>query len=563
MRKYLFKNKFFFICTVIISILSSTINVGMAYVFKFILDIISNGDVNKFPVIVFTFLGYLVVMSAIRVFEGIVKANYIKKSMSCLKQDLFSKILKKDIVDFNEVNSGKYISILSNDMTMIENDYFNSIFEIIKVIWGFLLATVSMFILSKEITIVVILFGVLSLFMPKLFSKKISNSKMKYSDSLERFTIKIKDVFLGFDVIKSFNVEEKMLNEYSAWNDDVNMKKFKFSIWKSIIEGLSIFISMGIFGAVIVIGSYFTIKGYITVSTMLACVQLCNNVANPIGNILEILNNIKSLKNISKKIMTIINATDDTTVYKEKDIFEDKIQIENLTFSYNGNKNVLKNINYTFEKGKKYAIVGESGCGKSTLIKILLKYYKGYSGRIIFDNETINNISTESLYKLESMIHQNVFIFDSTLEGNISLFKDYNKEKVNEAIKISGLENVVNKIDGGLKGTVGENGKVLSGGEKQRLAIARAILKETPIIYLDEATSALDSLTSYDIEKTILSMEEKTAIVITHKFNEEILRMYDEIIVLKQGEIEETGDFEQLISKHGYFYNMYNIGRVV
>ena len=562
MRKYLFKNKFFFMCTVIISILSSTINVGMAYVFKFILDIISNGDVNKFQMIVLIFLGYLVVMSAIRVFEGIVKANYIKKSMSCLKQDLFSKILKKDIVDFNEVNSGKYISVLSNDMTMIENDYFNSIFEIIKVIWGFLLATVSMFILSKEITIVVILFGVLSLIMSKLFSKKISNSKMRYSDSLEKFTIKVKDVFLGFDVIKSFNVEEKILNEYSAWNNDVNMRKFKFSVLQSIIEGLSIFISMGIFGAVIVIGAYFTMKNYITVSTMLACVQLCNNVANPIGNILEILNNIKSLKNISKKIMTIINAKDDTTKCKDKYVFEDKIQIENLTFSYDGSKNVLKNINYIFEKGKKYAIVGESGCGKSTLIKILLKYYKKYSGKVILDNEIINNINTKSLYKLESMIHQNVFIFDSTLEENIALFKDYDKKKVNEAIKISGLENVVNKIDGGLKGTVGENGKVLSGGEKQRLAIARAILKETPIIYLDEATSALDSLTSYDIEKTILSMEEKTAIVITHKFNEEILRMYDEIIVLKQGAIEETGDFEHLISKHGYFYNMKNIGRV-
>ncbi|WP_415340233.1 ATP-binding cassette domain-containing protein, partial [Clostridium perfringens] len=200
-----------------------------------------------------------------------------------------------------------------------------------------------------------------------------------------------------------------------------------------------------------------------------------------------------------------------------------------------------------------------SGSGKSTIIKLLLNYYNDFDGEITIDNISSKDIKPSSLYKMISIIHQNVFMFDGSIKDNITLFENFDELKVEEAIKFSGLNSLVNSLDNGYNSSVGENGQNISGGEKQRIAIARSIIRKTPILVLDEATSSLDNETGYNIENSILSIPKLTCLVITHKLIKDLLIKYDGIIVIQNGTVVEFGNFDELIDMKGYFYSLYNI----
>ena len=298
-------------------------------------------------------------------------------------------------------------------------------------------------------------------------------------------------------------------------------------------------------------------KGEISVGTSIIIIQLSTHIVGPVKTSISLINQIKSVSLIADKIDEILyNSCDDiedTSLPK----FENNIEVKNLNFSYTLDRKALNNINLTFEKNKKYAIVGESGCGKSTLIKLLMRYYKDYEGDILIDNNNINNIFSSDLYKNMSMIQQNVFMFDDTIKENIKLFANYSDDEVLNICNRVGLSNLISSLPDGINSNVGENGNKLSGGEKQRISIARSLINNTKILILDESTSALDNETAYNLEKSLLSMGDLTLIVVTHKLIKNILLNYDEIIVMKNGLVIEKGSFDYLISLKGYFYSLY------
>jgi len=215
------------------------------------------------------------------------------------------------------------------------------------------------------------------------------------------------------------------------------------------------------------------------------------------------------------------------------------------------------------KKGGKYALVGTSGAGKSTILKLLLKQYENYEGKILLDGIELRQIDKKDLFKIITLLHQNVFIFDGTVKDNITLSNDkYTDEEVIRAAKIAGLGPLLEKLPEGIYSDVGEGGKLLSGGERQRIAVARSIITNASILALDEATAALDNETAYLIEKTILEMKDITAIVVTHRLWSELLKKYDEIIVLKDGKVIESGKFDELLDRKGYFYSLFNIEKL-
>ncbi|WP_454055470.1 ATP-binding cassette domain-containing protein [Clostridium sp. Marseille-Q7071] len=227
---------------------------------------------------------------------------------------------------------------------------------------------------------------------------------------------------------------------------------------------------------------------------------------------------------------------------------------------YEDERKVLDNITFTLKKGGKYTLVGKSGSGKSTLAKLLLKYYNDYEGTIAIDNNDIKDISFNSLYNNISIIQQDIFMFDASIRENITLFNNYSTDEIYNSIDKSGLKDFIDILPNKAESYIGENGSFISGGEKQRISIARSIIRNTPIIILDEATSSLDKETSYNIEKTLLDIEDLTVIFITHKLSEDLLNSCDEIIVMDDGKIVEEGTYLQLLKNRNYFYNLYNVG---
>ena len=230
-----------------------------------------------------------------------------------------------------------------------------------------------------------------------------------------------------------------------------------------------------------------------------------------------------------------------------------------MSFGYSENELILKNINTSFEKGKKYAIVGSSGSGKSSLLNLILKSNTTYQGEIQFDSHELRLIATECIYDIISYIQQNVFIFDDTIENNIKMYKDFEDSLVEEVIEQVGLSDLVSER--GQAYHCGEGGSNLSGGEKQRLSIARGLIRGSNILLMDEGTAALDNKIAYEIEKSVLDIEGLTCIVITHKMTADLLNQYDKIIVLANKTIVEEGDFKTLMELNGIFSSFFNMSQ--
>lgn len=555
--KYLFKYKLLFFTRVLTISLAALSVICFDFMMGFIVDIFSNGETEKFVPIILASIFLIILLFVTECVDGYVMSSYIKNTVNYLRCDIFTKILNKDMKDFSLDNSGKYISILYNDIKIIEDSLLNNIFLVISSFISFIISLLFLFSISPSIVIFIVIFGILGFVIPNALSKKLIIEKNNYSHNLEEITSVTKDLFSGFEVIKGFNIGSKINTIFKNSSNTVESTKKKCSILESIIKGFSLSFSVTVYLGVLILGGYLMYKGEISVGTAIIIIQLSTHIVGPVKTSISLINQIKSVSLIADKIDEILYDSCEDIEEVSLPKFENSIEIKNLDFSYTNDRKALNNINLTFEKNKKYAIVGESGCGKSTLIKLLMRYYKDYNGDILIDNKDIHKIFSNDLYKNMSMIQQNVFMFDDSIKENIKLFANYSDEEVLSICDRSGLSNLISRLPDGINSLVGENGNKLSGGEKQRIAIARSLINNTKILILDESTSALDNETAYNLESSLLSINDLTLIVVTHKLIKNILLNYDEIIVMKDGMVIEKGSFDYLISLKGYFYSLY------
>ncbi|MCR2044124.1 ABC transporter ATP-binding protein [Anaerosalibacter massiliensis] len=558
MKKYLYSNKKLFISSIVLSIFVVLSDIGIAFIFKRIFNFAHEGTIIQFKRLVLFSLVFVSITYIISFLQQNFQARYIKNTSVRLRQDVFKKIINKDILNFSGKNSANYISILMNDLKIIQEDYFNSIFDIISNIFRFVLSAWAILYINVRISICIFIIVILSIYLPLLFSKKISNCKKGYSDSLSKYTIKIKDILSGFQIIKSFNIEEKIIDEHSKYNKNVEDNNYKYKKITIVADIMSNIMGFALFFTSLIVGIHLVISKKLTVGELIAITQLMNNIKFPIITISSKFNILKGSKPIIDKIEKILNSEKSSDKLIEKNEFNDNIFFKNVSFSYKDDRKILRNVSFTIKKNKKYAIIGPSGSGKSTILKLLLGYFDNFDGEIFIDDINMKLISKEYIYRLISVIQQDIYMFDSSIEENIKLFGEYSNEELKRAIKLSGLEPLIDKLNGEIKTKVGENGSNLSGGEKQRVSIARSIIKNTPIMILDEATSSLDKQTALNIENSILSLKNTTCIVVTHKLNENILKKYDEIIFIKEGEICEIGSFNQLMDNKKNFYDFYS-----
>ena len=555
--KYLFKYKLLFFTRVLTISLAALSVICFDFMMGFIVDIFSNGETEKFVPIILASIFLIILLFVTECVDGYVMSSYIKNTVNYLRCDIFTKILNKDMKDFSLDNSGKYISILYNDIKIIEDSLLNNIFLVISSFISFIISLLFLFSISPSIVIFIVIFGILGFVIPNALSKKLIIEKNNYSHNLEEITSVTKDLFSGFEVIKGFNIGSKINTIFKNSSNTVESTKKKCSILESIIKGFSLSFSVTVYLGVLILGGYLMYKGEISVGTAIIIIQLSTHIVGPVKTSISLINQIKSVSLIADKIDEILYDSCEDIEEVSLHKFENSIEVKNLDFSYTNDRKALNNINLTFEKNKKYAIVGESGCGKSTLIKLLMRYYKDYNGDILIDNKDIHKIFSNDLYKNMSMIQQNVFMFDDSIKENIKLFANYSDEEVLSICDRSGLSNLISRLPDGINSLVGENGNKLSGGEKQRIAIARSLINNTKILILDESTSALDNETAYNLESSLLSINDLTLIVVTHKLIKNILLNYDEIIVMKDGMVIEKGSFDYLISLKGYFYSLY------
>jgi ABC-type multidrug transport system fused ATPase/permease subunit len=266
---------------------------------------------------------------------------------------------------------------------------------------------------------------------------------------------------------------------------------------------------------------------------MMVFIQLLNYMLVPVRTVGTGISNRRAAKELINRISDAIER-DPAYVATEKERLEgvkSGIEFKDVSFRYEeGKHDILHGISYKFEAGKSYAIVGSSGSGKSTMLKLILGHLQNYEGSVTIDGKEVRDLSLDSLYEYVSVIQQDVFLFDSTILNNITMFHEFEEEKLQSAIDRAGLSGLI--AEKGADYACGESGKHLSGGEKQRVSIARCLIRETPVLLVDEATAALDAETAFSVTNEILNIENLTRIIVTHSLEEPLLRRYDEIIVV-------------------------------
>ncbi|WP_434303752.1 ABC transporter ATP-binding protein [Clostridium botulinum] len=559
MRECIKRNKLLLLLTIIFSIISSAAMVGLSLFIQTTIDYVTIGNMDGFKRILIYSVGYGILIGLLYFIYDILSKMFIRNLLKILRNKVFFGILRKNYKDFNSKNTADYISVLTNDMKLIEENYVVPLLLILQYSVMFGVTVILLLYLSPLVTLGIFISMLLIFIVPSIFGKTLENKQLELSNRLSFFTSKLKDIFLGYDVIRSYNLRDNITKEFQEENNNLANAKFTADKIFVINESLSQILGLGTQFVAIFLSAYLVIKGELTMGMLIAIVQLSATFVQPVIMIMSNVPKLNSVKPIIKRIDDFSNYEDTGFVGKDKPYFNSNLEISNLYFNYGNERPAIDNISLRINRNKKYAIVGGSGCGKSTLVKLMLGYYSDFNGDIKFDGNSIKNLDIEQLNKMISIIHQNVYMFDKSIKDNICLYKEFSKEQINNVLNLSGANKFIQETTNGLNYLVGENGSNLSGGQRQRIAIARALIQQTPILVLDEGTSAIDMQTAYDIESKLLSIEDLTLITITHKMSEELLSLYDEIIYMESGQIVERGNLRELLDKKDKFFKFYTV----
>ena len=545
-----------FYAFMIFNILVPLSNIAFAYSIKGIIDSGMSKNKEDLTQAILVGAGVIFIYAGLNFISFQLRNKLVRKIMSGYKNKVFQSILDRDYREFSKETSGKFISILTEHMKKIEQDYLHQYFNISKNLSLMIFSLIAMFIGNWFLTLLVIIVSIIAMLISGFIGKKSAFIQNRVMIAEQTYLAKIKDIIAGFLVIKSFNVKEAIYQDYSYVSEnleEIYFTKGKFDVLSNVISQLSgMIVFLVAFGG----GMYLVFNGYTSIGSVTAIVQLVNFVVMPVNEV-----GVGITKFREGQVTLEAFEVQDVLEFqmgKTKEYFNEVITFSNVDFSYSNTEGkIFNHLSLKIQKGEKIAIVGRSGSGKSTLLNLLLRFYEVTSGHILIDNQDLQDISIESLYNLMTVVQQDVYIFDDTLKANITLNQSFTEYDIKQAVQQSGLESYVLENELGLQVLCGENGSNLSGGQKQRLSIARALIRKTPILLLDEATSSLDNQVTTEIENSILKIQDLTALVVTHKLNELILKKYDRILFMKDGGIVEDGSFDELMDRKGEFYKMF------
>jgi ATP-binding cassette subfamily C protein len=545
MKKYIFRSKALFLTASIFTIFDGALSASMAILLKLVLDAATSGNLSKFRDACIWVVAFLFAFALMGWFARHFKAKYIGNTICILKADLFNNLIETPFRYFHKKNTAEYISMFNNDVKLLETDYFDTVFSILRNVVIMILSLIMMLYIQPLIAFVAIILSLIPMIIPKMFSNKLSQSKNDYSFKTGRYNVILKDILTGFSVIKGYSIEKKVTEMHHAINIETESKKVRSLTVKANADVLTNFSAVGMQFSVYLLAGYFILNGQFSAGSTIAIVQLMNKVVLPVFDIVEKGNQMISVSKVSERLLesATFDASDNKIAMEQ---ITRGVVFRNTSFKYETSAFLLDSISVSFEKGKKYAVLGESGSGKSTFLSLLLGHNLGYDGEIYIDDVEMKKIDETSVPRLFATVAQTTFLFEDTVYNNITLFKDYPENQVSQVVNLVGLDVLVKRLENGLSSGVSENGMNISGGEKQRIALARALLRGCDWIVLDEAMSNLDNETTEQIENLLVSLPGVTCISVMHRVNPSLLRMYNKILDFNSGKLINVGTYDEL-----------------
>ena len=557
-RRLFYKNKICFIASVIMTIVMSFLNLMISWLIQQIMDSMANQNMQSVVRCAWIAASVVIAYTVANAVYRAVYPRFLQRAMQQYRDYAFSRLTQKSLRSFSKEGTALYVSALTNDCTSIENNYLAATFTLIEFLFCFLGALIMMLYYSPVMLVLAVALSFLPVAVSMTAGNRLTEQEKEISKKNERFVSIVNELLSGFPVIKSFRAETQASRLFSQRNEQAEEAKKNKRRTEQLISLLAndagIIAQMGIFLA----GAWLAISGKgVTAGVVIVFVQLMNYILNPISQVPLLWSNRKAAIALMEKLSDALSENVREEGREKLNGFSEKIEVKDLTYGYEPESPVLKDLDVQFDAGKSYAIVGGSGSGKSTLLNLLMGSSSNYQGEICIDSVSIKNIESESLYQLMTSVQQNVFVFNDTIRNNVTMFHEFSDKEVTLALERSGLSEFIEKR--GEDFVCGENGANLSGGERQRISIARALLRKSPILLVDEATAALDAATARAVSFSILNLVGMTRIVVTHRLEEAILRRYDKILVMKNGTICEQGNFDTLMQQKGQFYSLFQI----
>ena len=478
---------------------------------------------------------------------------------------LYNKILALPIGYFTEQRKGDILSRSSNDIAELENSVVGALEGLIKEPLNIIGILLFLFFISFKLTLFVFVLLPIAGFVVgrigRSLKKQTNKAQVKWGEILSQ----MEETLTGLRIIKGFNAEQKVKKQFYGLIDDIFGIKNRISYRRDLASPISEFLGVTILSGVLWFGGNLVLNGDIlSPGSFITYVALFSQIINPAKALSQAVYNVNRGTATLDRLNEILEApvtVNDIASPIQLNEFKDSITFENVGFSYQDDS-ILHNINLTVKKGKLVALVGSSGAGKSTLADLVPRFHDVSEGQLLIDGINIKNYSLHSLRKQISIVTQEPILFNDTIAANIALGKpEATEAEIIAAAKIANAYDFIIKKEGGFNSTIGDRGSKLSGGERQRLTIARAVLKNPPILILDEATSALDTESEKLVQDAINNMmQNRTSIVIAHRLS--TIRHADEIIVMQKGRIVERGNHETLLAQNGYYQKLIEMQEV-
>lgn len=524
-------------------------------------EFIEKGDMNGL-IKICAILAIIYMVNVISIYiQNRLMVNVAQTTTLDIRKNLFENIQKLPLKYFDTHSSGDLMSRLTNDVDNINMTLSQSIVQLFSGVINILGMFIAMIILSPKLTVVGLITMPMMLIVTRLIVKKTQPFFVKQQRELGSLNGYIEEMISGQKAIKLFSKEEQVKEEFSRINKKLTKNAIFAQGFSGFMGPVNNFINNLTYLIVAVVGGYLIVNGFpITVGIVFTFILYMRNFTRPINDILNLFNTIQSALAGAERVFQIIDEPKEQDIKDAKDMdnIEGQVVLRDVKFSYVENNEILKGISLEAKKGQTIAIVGPTGSGKTTIINLLTKFYEIDSGTITIDGEDISNIKRESLRNTISMVLQDTFLFSQSVRENIRYGRlTASDEEVIEAAKLAHADKFIRQLPEGYDTVLADNGSDLSHGQRQLLAIARAILSKSSILILDEATSSIDTRTEIYIQKAMLNlMEGKTTFVIAHRLS--TIRNADTIIAIKDGRIIERGTHDELINKDGFYAGLYN-----
>ncbi len=534
MLKKLFRALPFLLGSLVVTLLLVGLDAVVTRKMLGMLDFALAGDLASLKKETPYLLAGAVLLVPLGILEAMTSNFYKKKSNLNIKNYYITRVFAKNIREFQKENNGKYLSSITNDFNTLEINLLTGIYTVGRALMNFLagmwlLSTVDLRMILLAVVIILINLGISA-----ITAKPLKKNYKERSDLFDGYTSYIKEVLSAFHIVKNYNLQDKVTADYYHKSDEIQNKGFLIEKMMSFVNASQNFVMSSSFYGILCGIGYMAVTGKISAGGLIVIMEGINRMSFPIFELAESLPKLFTSGDLIDKIEDSLKNTEtyEETVSLEE--FKEEIRFEEVGFHYEDDeRQILREINLDFRKNGKYLVVGPSGGGKSTMLRLFRKYVNPTQGKILIDGHNLMDVKKEDYFGLIANIEQQVFLFEDTIRNNITLYKELEENEIQKAIKDAGLKEFIEGLPQGLDTVIYDNGKNISGGERSRIVIARALLSKARILLMDEAFASLDMERAREIEKTILNLQDITVINVSHVIFKDTRECYDKVITIK------------------------------